>query len=143
MLGFLTLLNAIVFIFLSQMHIYWAFGGKMGKDTAVPTIDTGEKLFIPGTFGTLVVAAGLLIFALINLFAHVIEAGFINIQYIRYGILGIGLVFLLRATGDFNYVGLMKKHKNTVFAKMDTRFYVPLCLTLFISHLLIFIMIIS
>ncbi|MBB6499258.1 DUF3995 domain-containing protein [Pedobacter cryoconitis] len=143
MLIFLTLLNTVIFVFLSLMHIYWAFGGQMGKDAAVPTIDSGEKLFIPSSFGTLIVAAGLLVFALINLFAYVISAGFINIQYIRYGILGVGFVFLLRATGDFNYVGLMKKHKDTVFAKMDTRFYAPLCLSLFLSHLLIFITITS
>jgi hypothetical protein len=42
----------------------------------------------------------------------------------------IVLTFLIRAIGDFNYVGFFKKQKKTIFGKADTKFYTPLCLTI-------------
>jgi len=51
----------------------------------------------------------------------------------------IGVIFILRAIGEFNVVGIFKKIKGTVFAKYDMYFYIPLCLFVgyaFISHLL-------
>ncbi|KIO75878.1 hypothetical protein TH53_18475 [Pedobacter lusitanus] len=138
MVIFLTLLNALIFIALSVIHIYWAFGGRWAKELSVPTIDSGQKLFVPGVRATLTVAAGLLMFAGINLCIRVFPDSGLQLLYLRYGILLIGLIFLLRAIGDFNYIGLAKKQKSSAFAKNDTLFYVPLCLLIFISHLLIF-----
>ena len=138
MLIFLTLLNTFVFMTLSFIHIYWAFGGRWGKALSVPTVGSGQKLFVPGVRATLTVAVGLMIFAGTNLCIRIWPDSGINPLYIRYGILVIGFIFLLRAIGDFNYVGLMKKHKTSGFAKNDTRFYIPLCLGIFISHVLIF-----
>jgi hypothetical protein len=125
---------------LSFIHIYWAFGGQRGKELSVPTDNSGEKLFVPGVRATLTVAVGLLIFAMINLSIQIWPDSGINPLYIKYGILVIGLIFLLRTIGDFNYVGLMKKHKTSGFAKNDTQFYIPLCLVIFISHALIFLL---
>jgi hypothetical protein len=42
----------------------------------------------------------------------------------------LALVLLLRAVGDFHYVGFFKRIRNTRFAKMDTLIYTPLCLAL-------------
>jgi len=42
----------------------------------------------------------------------------------------IPAIFLLRALGDFRYVGFFKKVKTTPFAKADTKFFSPLCLML-------------
>ena len=67
MLIFLTLLNALIFMILSLIHIYWAFGGLWGKELSVPTVSSGRKLFVPGVRATLTVAFCLLIFAAINL----------------------------------------------------------------------------
>jgi len=39
-------------------------------------------------------------------------------------------IFLLRAIGDFNYVGFFKKIKDTNFGKMDSKYYSPLCLVI-------------
>ncbi|MGY0035285.1 DUF3995 domain-containing protein [Pedobacter sp. NJ-S-72] len=112
---------------LSFIHVYWAFGGQWGKELSVPTVNSGEKLFVPGVRATLTVAVGLLIFAAINLSIQIWPDSGINPLYIKYGILVIGLIFLLRTIGDFNYVGLMKKHKTSGFAKNDTRFFIFLC----------------
>ncbi|KRE83053.1 hypothetical protein ASG89_13045 [Paenibacillus sp. Soil766] len=43
---------------------------------------------------------------------------------------------VLRAIGDFKYLGFFKKVKHTSFSYYDTRFYSPLCLFLAISFLL-------
>jgi len=53
----------------------------------------------------------------------------------------IAVVFLIRAMGDFKYVGFFKKVRNTRFAKLDMNFYSPLCVavsvTIFIKFLVI------
>lgn len=139
MLIFLTFLNSLIFIILSLLHIYWASGGLWGKDQAVPTGKSGQKLFVPSVLSTLIVAVGLLIFALCNLSIKFSAVLPLNPLLLKYGFLMIGAIFLLRAIGDFNYVGLMKKHRNSDFARQDSLFYTPLCLMLFATHLLIFI----
>lgn len=139
MINLLAVWNAIIFIALALLHVYWAFGGLWGKDVVVPIGKSGQKLFVPGVLSTLVVAIGLLIFALGNLSIKYLLVLPLNPLFLQYGILVIGLIFLVRAIGDFNYVGLMKKHKTSDFARHDSFFYTPLCLILFITHLLIFI----
>ena len=47
-----------------------------------------------------------------------------------YGLKIIAGVFLVRAIGDFRYVGFFKKIKGTIFANLDTKFYTPLCILL-------------
>jgi hypothetical protein len=107
---------------LSGIHFYWIFGGKKGLSVSVPELE-GEKLFLPSRWATFVVALGLLIMACINLVGW------------KLGVLGIAVIFLLRSVGDFRYLGLFKKVRNTPFAQYDTQLYVPLCLLLTASHL--------
>ena len=40
------------------------------------------------------------------------------------------VIFFLRFVGEFSYVGIFKRHKNSKFARMDTLLYSPLCLFL-------------
>lgn len=42
----------------------------------------------------------------------------------------ISSIFLLRAMGDFKYVGFLKKVRNTPFGEMDSKFYSPLFFTI-------------
>lgn len=100
MLIFLTFLNSLIFIILSLLHIYWAFGGLWGKDQAVPTGKSGQKLFVPSVLSTLIVAVGLLIFALCNLSIKFSAVLPLNPLLLKYGFLMIGAIFLLRAIGD-------------------------------------------
>ena len=74
-----------------------------------------------------VVALGLFGFAYVTLSA---VTGWLPARWVFYGNLAIGGIFLLRAVGDFRYVGFFKKVKNTAFARNDTRYYSPLCLLL-------------
>jgi hypothetical protein len=62
--------------------------------------------------------------------AHGLVAGFSFNgfgPYVGNGNLAIAIIFLIRAIGDFRYVGFLKKIKNTKFAKKDTKYYSPLC----------------
>ena len=49
---------------------------------------------------------------------------------VRIGIWVLAVVLLLRAIGDFRYVGFFKRVRGTPFAELDTRFFSPLCLAL-------------
>ncbi len=42
----------------------------------------------------------------------------------------LAAAFFLRVVGDFRYVGLFKRNKESRFARMDNRLYMPLCLGL-------------
>lgn len=136
----LTIINIVIFLSLSAIHFYWLAGGGSGLDATIPSDSNGHKLFQPGRGATLIVALGLLLFGLCNLaFAGWISVG-MDHQYIRYGILLIAIIFLMRAIGDFRYIGLTKRHKQSSFARWDTKLYIPLCLALAASHFLLYIL---
>jgi hypothetical protein len=46
-------------------------------------------------------------------------------------------LFILRAIGDFKYLGFFKKIKNTKFGQNDTKYFAPLCLIIGILTLLV------
>lgn len=121
-----------IFLFLSSLHFYWAFGGKWGSTAVLPTKDDNatQKALNPGITATLIVAFGLLAFGLLPL----VITGTIPFQLPRWldksGLWIIAGIFGARAIGDFNYVGFFKRIKHTTFAKNDTKYYSPLCLVI-------------
>ena len=44
----------------------------------------------------------------------------------HYGLWIIASLFMLRAIGEFKYVGFFKKYKHIQFGKNDTRYYVSI-----------------
>jgi hypothetical protein len=50
----------------------------------------------------------------------------------------IAALFLLRAIGDFKYVGFFKSVSQTDFARLDSLLFTPLCLLIAIAAFLIF-----
>lgn len=119
-----------VFIFLSGIHFYWALGGRWGSQSVFPTKDEHTKPQMPGAIPTFIVAFGLFAMGLFIL----LKAGFIPLSIPSwlnsYGLWILGGIFIVRAIGDFNYVGFFKKIKTTGFGKNDTKYYSPLCLLL-------------
>ncbi|MCX2453490.1 DUF3995 domain-containing protein [Pedobacter sp. PLR] len=128
MMFFLVAINAMIFLFLAFLHIYWAFGGTWALENALPVCSNGEKPLQPGKTGTLMVALGLVVFAFITVANTGITGTFIPMVYIHIATYFIAGIFSLRAIGDFKYIGMMKSVKGTGFAKEDTRTYIPLCL---------------
>ena len=126
----LIIINATLFLLISILHFYWAVGGRYGSITVLPSKPDGQLLFKPGIFSTLVVALGLLIFALITLGNLYIFDQWIGINYIHAGTWIIAIIFIVRAIGDFKFVGFFKRIKGTAFARSDSRIYSPLSLTM-------------
>ncbi|MEI1280084.1 DUF3995 domain-containing protein [Leptospira venezuelensis] len=121
-----------ILFFLSALHVYWAFGGKLESVTVIPETN-GKPTFIPSRGLTLLVAIGLFGFGMVALWASG-NIFFPNKTCAIFSLL-ISLIFLGRAVGDFRFVGYFKKIKNTKFAKYDYLLYSPVCIILGISYL--------
>ena len=126
-----------IFSSLGLIHFYWVVGGKWGLNNALPAKENGVSVLNPTKIATSIVGIVLISFGLF----YLIQLDLINIQLpgwvIAFGGWVIPSVFLLRAIGDFNYIGFFKKIKNTTFAKADSIFFSPLCFTIWIIGMLI------
>jgi hypothetical protein len=124
-------LLAVVFAAISALHVYWAVAGGSGAGGgAVPSRIDGTPLFRPSAISTLAVAVALGMAAVIVLGRGGMLAPDSRFILYRAGAWAVGAVLLLRAIGDFRYVGLFKRERRTRFARMDTRYYTPLCAAL-------------
>lgn len=126
----------IVLFALSGLHIYWICGGRWGMTAAIPS-SGGKPLFRPSKMSTGVVAILLALAAWLVLELGAVKPVLFPEALLRIGGWLLGAVFTLRAIGDFRWVGFFKKGKGTVFARMDSLFFSPLCLILGVSILLI------
>jgi glucan phosphoethanolaminetransferase (alkaline phosphatase superfamily) len=138
MVAVISIILFLIFLCISSIHFYWAFGGKWGGDAVLPTKeDDNSVLFAPSVLSTLIVAFGLLAFGLFIF----VKSGFIVFdtpQWLnQYGLWIIASIFTLRAIGDFNYVGFFKKIKRTKFGENDTKYFSPLCLTIGILSIIL------
>ncbi len=125
--------NTLILLAVSGIHFFWAFGGRWGAAAAIPTNTEGKTMLKPDIFATLVVAFGILAMALLHLEKVQILSLPIPTWINSYGLKIIAGIFLLRAIGDFRYVGFFKKIKETKFAIYDTKYYSPLCIILSIN----------
>jgi len=131
------MLNALILLFISGIHFYWAFGGRRWLNSVIPEMKN-KPIFAPGKIATLLVAVGLMFFALIHLSTENADIA-ISPMFVKSTLLIIAGIFFLRAIGDFNYVGFFKKVKDSTFAKNDSYYYSPLCLLLSVNALLTYI----
>ena len=128
----------LIFLFISFIHFYWAFGGKWGSDAVLPTKDDNNtKVLNPTILITLIVAFGLLGFGLFILNTAGLIHFYIPQWHNKYGLWIIASIFALRAIGDFNYVGFFKKIKRTKFGKNDTKYFSSFCLTISILAIIL------
>ena len=126
-----------IFLVISFFHFYWGFGGEYGSKAVIPTKTDSDMTFKPGKIATILVA---FIFLAVALFP-LIESKWIIVQLpefiMNYGYWFLGAVLILRSIGEFKYVGIFKQVKHTTFAKNDTKYYTPLCISLVIIIALI------
>ncbi|WP_186755825.1 DUF3995 domain-containing protein [Echinicola salinicaeni] len=133
-----SLLSFILFV-LGIIHFNWVFGGKFGFVESLPTNEKGERVLNPKKIDSAVVGLGLTAFGLF----YLVKSGMIEIEYswpewiMNYAGWIIPLIFLLRAVGEFKYVGFFKSIRETDFGKMDSKFFSPLCLILGILGILV------
>ncbi|HPH99628.1 MAG TPA: DUF3995 domain-containing protein [Chitinophagaceae bacterium] len=136
-MNILIAINTFIFLILSIIHIYWACGGKWAYYSVLPIKTDGQFLFKPSKLSTLMVACGFMIFALITAgncgFMHKL----LDRKYIHYGTWGIAIIFIVRAIGDFKFVGFAKTIKSTPFAINDNKIFSPLSLIIGMMSLLI------
>jgi Protein of unknown function (DUF3995) len=116
-------INTIIFLIIAGFHFYWALGGKFGSQAVIPQME-GKMAFQPPVFATIFVALAMVIGAWLSWTPD----GKMDNKILIYGNLAIGIIFLIRAIGDFKYVGFFKKVKGSLFAENDSRYYSPLCL---------------
>lgn len=115
-----------IFVGLAALHAYWAAGGRAGSGVAIPR-QGGGAMFVPSPLATLAVAMALLAAAAVV----AASVGWLG----RRGPTRIGrwltavlaAVFLLRAVGDFRYVGVFKSMGEDPFRSWDTWLFSPLC----------------
>jgi hypothetical protein len=128
--------NAIILIIISAIHFYWAMGGRWAADRVFPKIKS-TKPIRPSKLATVLAAFIFFEFALMFLdkvqFFEISFPSFVE----QYGTWVLGGIFIVRAFGEFKYVGFFKTIKDSKFAEMDTKYYSPLCLFLGFNSLII------
>ena len=116
------------FLALSIIHFYWSAGGSIGYSNSLPADENGNILLAPTTVDCILVGVILLLFAIVytqnpsNLNFKVFK------YFFKFGQWIIPIIFLIRAIGEFKYVGFFKEVTTTEFAQMDTLLFSPLCL---------------
>lgn len=124
----LSIVLSLILISLGIIHFNWVVGGKYGFAASLPTKESGERVLNPKKTSTALVGIGLTAFGLFYIF----KSGLTNINLPTwisdFGGWIIPVIFILRAIGDFKYVGFFKRIKQTDFGRLDTKFFSPLCL---------------
>jgi Protein of unknown function (DUF3995) len=124
----LFVIDALILFVVAVVHYYWAFGGKWGALTALPQVEGHKTVFTPSPIITFVVATIFLAISLTIAQAGGVCSFEIISPFLSRLLGGLVAIFVVRAIGDFKYVGIFKKVKHTEFAINDTKYFTPLCL---------------
>ncbi|PQJ23490.1 DUF3995 domain-containing protein [Tenacibaculum sp. SG-28] len=141
MIYFLGLISTVLLLSIAVIHLYWAFGGSWAIDSVFPTKenDPPHSSIKPPFYLTIFVAIILLGMGLCFAQNWCFFIGDFSDEKLRYVLGVIGAIFLIRAIGEFKYVGLFKSVQSTKFAEKDTKFYSPLCLFLAFSSFVLMV----
>lgn len=135
----LSILLSFILFGLGIIHFNWAIGGQFGFTQSLPTKESGERVLNPRKIDSALVGLGLTVFGLFYLLKSDIFDISLSQRIMNYGSLIIPILFLLRAIGDFKYVGFFKRVKNTNFGKLDAKFFSPFCLIISIIGFFIYL----
>ena len=127
-MNFIAVITITTLTIAGLFHFYWAFGGKIGLDRAIPTKD-GKALLNPGKVITIIVGLIILGFAWVAYLLYFKDLSSISYgKQIIYAGWFLSGIFIVRAIGDFHTVGFFKKINSTKFAEFDTKYFTPLIL---------------
>ncbi len=101
-------------------------GGEFGFSASLPTKPSGERVLNPKKIDSAIVGIGLIAFGIFYVFKSGLVNYHISESIMVYGSWIIPSIFMLRAMGDFKYIGFFKSISNTKFGKLDTKFFSPL-----------------
>ncbi len=136
----LSILLSLILAGLGIIHFNWVIGGKFGFAESLPTKESGERVLNPKSFDSAIVGMGLIAFAIFYVFKSGLVEYNLPEWIMKYGSWIIPMIFLLRAIGEFKYLGFFKSVKKTDFGKLDTKLFSPLCLAMAILGILIQLM---
>ncbi|MDC1540332.1 DUF3995 domain-containing protein [Flavobacteriaceae bacterium] len=136
----LSILLSIILFGLGLIHFNWVFGGKFGFAESLPTKESGERVLNPKKNDSAIVGIGLTTFGLFYIFKSGLFEYNLPEWIMKYGSWIIPIIFLLRAMGEFKYIGFFKRVKKTDFGKLDTKFFSPLCLIIGVLGVIIQLM---
>ena len=104
----LSILLSIILIGLGLILFNWVVGGKFGFAESLPTKESGERVVNPKKIDSAIVGIGLIAFGIF----YVLKSGLFEYNLpewiMKYGSWIIPTIFLLRAIGEFKYVGFFK-----------------------------------
>ena len=127
----LSILVVFIMGLVALLHFYWAFGGSYGLSSAGPNLE-GKSEFRPGRMVTFLVAC---IITGLAALAIQLKWPWRPIEdIVSYAGYFVSVVFVLRAIGDFRYIGFFKKVYNSSFSKLDTKYFSPLVLFLGLAY---------
>jgi hypothetical protein len=129
-----TAATALVFLTLAVVHLYWALGGRIGWVVAIPERN-GRPMFTPSRAATLAVSVALFLCASLIAATGDLWTAPVSSIVLKWLTIGLALVLILRAIGDFHLVGFFKRVRGSRFARLDTALYSPACVLLAISAL--------
>ncbi len=126
---------SLVYQFFAYLLGFWR---SMGSVAVLPVKEGEHKpAFTPRIWGTLFIAILILMASLIIVVQGGYLQGFQANSFSKIGSIVCALVFIIRAIGDFKFVGFFKKIKHSQFARYDTWFYSPLCLFFCFVHIIL------
>ena len=136
----LALILSVTFFVLALIHFNWVIGGSFGFTATLPTKETGQRVLNPKKTDSAIVGLGLTAFGLFYLTLTNLISLVLPSWVLTYLVWIIPAIFLLRAIGDFKYVGFFKRITTTEFAKFDNKLFSPLCLLIAVLGVLIAIL---
>ncbi len=126
-----------IFTLLALIHFSWALGSIWGFENAIPKNEAGNYVINPAPWESAVVGLGLILFGIFYLTRADVLPLTLPGWLLSVGSWVIPLIFLLRAIGDFKYIGFFKSITSTDFARLDTIFYSPLCLIIAVAGVIL------
>jgi hypothetical protein len=106
---------ALIFFLIGFWHLYWAMGGKTGLSVAIPEKE-GQPILRPSKFATVLVALLFVVFGCLVLMHAGLLEPLLPAYLIKLCMLGLAVLMLLRGIGDFRFIGLFKRSRETRFA---------------------------
>jgi len=133
----LSILLFLIFLAMGAIHFYWFFGGFWGLSKVIPTrsnVKSNMKIPKEATLmvGIILILLGFIFLIKLNFFTTPLP-----LWFLKYSYWFIATIFIMRAIGEFKYVGFFKIIKDTEFARADSKLFTPLCTAIGLTVLLL------